>query len=237
MAVPTRDASGHLTGVLVGALMLDRFGLTHGALDVVGPDVAILDRAGRSAPGRRRRAPRNLVLAHSSARHRRHRRHPWPGRLGRPCDRLQQVRDPGLDRRRSTSRARCSSADARRGFFLQARADRRRRLDRALPDRVHRCCAAAARPSASAPRAPAARPHAHPRQRIARQRGLRRPRGRSRTTPSRERSASSRSRTEDHHGLSLSASADGAFPSSPAARDLVVDAGGDAGATTAAARS
>lgn len=63
-AVPTRDGNGHLTGVLVGVLMLDRFGLTHGALDVVGPDVAILDRAGRLLQASTT-VPRNLVLAHS----------------------------------------------------------------------------------------------------------------------------------------------------------------------------
>ena len=37
MAVPTRDARGHLTGVLVGALLLQPFAITKGALDLGRP--------------------------------------------------------------------------------------------------------------------------------------------------------------------------------------------------------
>ena len=48
MAVPTRDGRGHLTGVLVGALLLQPFAIARGALDLAGPGVSILDRKGRS---------------------------------------------------------------------------------------------------------------------------------------------------------------------------------------------
>ncbi len=46
-AVPTRDGNGRTDGRAGRGADARRFGITHGALDVVGPDVAILDRAGR----------------------------------------------------------------------------------------------------------------------------------------------------------------------------------------------
>jgi serine phosphatase RsbU (regulator of sigma subunit)/anti-sigma regulatory factor (Ser/Thr protein kinase) len=59
MAVPTRNARGHLTGVLVGALMLQPLGIARGALALAGPGVAVLDSTGHSlqiAPNSPRRA-------------------------------------------------------------------------------------------------------------------------------------------------------------------------------------
>jgi serine phosphatase RsbU (regulator of sigma subunit)/anti-sigma regulatory factor (Ser/Thr protein kinase) len=48
MAVPTRDARGRLTGVLAGALMLQPFAITRGTLDLGGAGLSILDRDGFS---------------------------------------------------------------------------------------------------------------------------------------------------------------------------------------------
>ena len=48
MAVPTRDTRGRLTGMLVGALNLRPFAISKGSLDLGGAGMSILDRSGRS---------------------------------------------------------------------------------------------------------------------------------------------------------------------------------------------
>ena len=188
--------------------------ITRGALDLAGPASSILDRDGplRSWAGRAAAQSRARARA---ARHRRRRRHARPGRLERPR------RSPTARRRSPAGRSSIDEprstllADARRGFFLELALIAAAASIVLFLIALHARCAGAARRSASAPRAPAARPHAHPRRRIARQRGLGRPRRRSRTTPSRRRSASSRSRPRITTASSLSASADGAVPVEP----------------------
>ena len=48
MAVPTRDARGRVTGVLAAALLSRPFAITKSSLDLGGAGVAVLDRTGRS---------------------------------------------------------------------------------------------------------------------------------------------------------------------------------------------
>ncbi len=62
VAVPTRDARGRLTGVLAGALMLQPFAISKGSLDLGGHGMAILDRSGRSIMSRSSQ-PRNIDVA------------------------------------------------------------------------------------------------------------------------------------------------------------------------------
>ena len=64
MAVPTRDAHGALTGVLVGALLLQPSGATQETLDLGGAGLSILDRGGFSILSGSSR-PRNFRLARS----------------------------------------------------------------------------------------------------------------------------------------------------------------------------
>ncbi len=51
MAVPTKDARGRVTGVLAAALLRRPFAITKGSLDLGGPGVVVLDRDGRSVLG------------------------------------------------------------------------------------------------------------------------------------------------------------------------------------------
>ena len=48
MAVPTMDGRGRMTGVLTAALLNRPFAITKGSLDLGGPAVVVLDRNGRS---------------------------------------------------------------------------------------------------------------------------------------------------------------------------------------------
>ena len=48
IGVPTRDPSGRPTGVLVGVLVLQPFAIAQGALELAGPGISILDRKGHS---------------------------------------------------------------------------------------------------------------------------------------------------------------------------------------------
>ena len=114
-------------------------------------------------------------------------------------------------------------ADARRGFFLELALVAAAVAIVLFLIALHRCCAAAARPSGSA-REPASGASS------AASSAAHRSAARSPTVSSpgspmrfRKRSASSRWRTQDHHGLTLSASAEGAFPSTAAAREIVVE--------------
>ena len=116
-AVPTRDARGRLTGVLAAAVLPGPLAITRGSLDLGDSGVSILDRAGRSVlPGFPR--PTNLALLRSL------------GGTGMRADTrgLDGSRDhaiayttstiPGwtimIDRPRSVL-----FADARRGLFLE----------------------------------------------------------------------------------------------------------------------
>jgi serine phosphatase RsbU (regulator of sigma subunit)/anti-sigma regulatory factor (Ser/Thr protein kinase) len=117
MAVPTRDARGRLTGVLAAAVLPGPFAITRGSLDLGDSGVSILDRAGRSVLAGFQR-PTNLALLRSL------------GGTGMRADTrgLDGSRDhaiayttstiPGwtimIDRPRSVL-----FADARRGFFLE----------------------------------------------------------------------------------------------------------------------
>jgi serine phosphatase RsbU (regulator of sigma subunit)/anti-sigma regulatory factor (Ser/Thr protein kinase) len=62
LAVPTRDAGGHLTGVLVGALLSDGFQINSGSFDLGFNGLAVLDRRGRAVLAGFAR-PRNSALA------------------------------------------------------------------------------------------------------------------------------------------------------------------------------
>ena len=62
LAVPTRDARGDLTGVLVGALPIDGFQINSGSFDLGFDGLAVLDRRGRAVLAGFER-PRNAALA------------------------------------------------------------------------------------------------------------------------------------------------------------------------------
>ena len=62
LAVPTRDARGNLTGVLVGSLPIDGFRLNSGSFDLGFDGLAVLDRRGRAVLTGFERPP-NAALA------------------------------------------------------------------------------------------------------------------------------------------------------------------------------
>ena len=62
LAVPTRDARGNLTGVLVGTLPIDGFRINSGSFDLGFNGLAVLDRRGRAVLTGFER-PRNAALA------------------------------------------------------------------------------------------------------------------------------------------------------------------------------
>ena len=62
LAVPTRDARGNLTGVLVGSLPIDGFRLNSGSFDLGFNGLAVLDRRGRAVLTGFERPP-NAALA------------------------------------------------------------------------------------------------------------------------------------------------------------------------------
>ena len=178
MAVPTRDASGRVTGVLAAALLGRPFAITKGSLDLGGAGVDVLDRDGRSVLGSAP-DPSNAAWSRCLRGAGHPARHPRARRIGRPCRRLRELRHPRLDdRHRPAARGALRRRPSR--LLPGARARGRVGVGRALPDRVR----LPARPPRGGARArarrAAPRPQPHPRQRLARQRGLGRPRRRAR---------------------------------------------------------
>ena len=215
IGVPTRDASGHLTGVVVGALLLQPLAITKGALDLAGPGLSILDRNGVSlmsgaSPAALGRLHGTGVIADTRG---------VDGSNGHALA-YSTSTVPGwtivIDESRSAL-----LANARRGFFLELaliaaaaslvlfliaymllrgrrEAERERLRERQRRD-LTRILGGASLGSEVSEGLVAGLADAFP-----------------------EALCVVALEAEDHHNLVLSASADGAFPSSPAARDIVV---------------
>jgi serine phosphatase RsbU (regulator of sigma subunit)/anti-sigma regulatory factor (Ser/Thr protein kinase) len=219
MAVPTRDARGRPTGVLAAAVLPQALAITRGALDLGDSGVAILDREGRSVLAGFTR-PSNLALVRSLA-----------GTGVRPNTRgLDGSRDHAIAYTRSAipswtivlDRPRAVLfSDARRGFFLELalvaaaaaillflialivlhgrrEAERERRRSRQRHE-LSSILGSASLGSDVSDGLVAGLADAFP-----------------------DALCIVALDDADHHGLTLSASAEGAFPSTEAARDIVV---------------
>ena len=211
MAVPTSDARGRVTGVLAAAL--------HAP--------AVRDHEGLARPRRRRASSSSTATAARS----------WAARPTRatpprraPCAaRASSPIRAGSTARTSHALAYTTSAipgwtividqpravlfaDARRGLFLELALVRRGGVDRALPDRVHPAARPPRRRARAHAGAAAPRSQPHPRQRVARQRGLERPRRPG--SPMRSRSALRRraGRRGSPRARALARPPRGAFP-------------------------
>jgi serine phosphatase RsbU (regulator of sigma subunit)/anti-sigma regulatory factor (Ser/Thr protein kinase) len=219
MAVPTRDARGRLTGVLAAAVLPRPLAITRGSLDLGDSGVSILDREGRSVLAGFIR-PSNLALARTlSGTGVRSDTKGLDGSAGHAIAYTTSA-IPGwtivLDRPRAIL-----FSDARRGFFLELAlvaaaaaivlflialillhgrrdAERERRRARQRHE-LSRILGSASLGSDVSDGLVAGLAAAFP--------------GALCIVALED---------ADHHGLTLSGSAEGAFPSTPAARDIVV---------------
>ena len=176
MAVPTKDARGRVTGVLAAALLRRPFAITKGSLDLGDPGVAVLDRHGRSVLDNA--DPSNAALVASL-----HGTGSLPDTLGLDGSDGHAIAYTTsaipswtivVDQPRADL-----FADARRGLILELALVARRGVDRALPDRLHPAARPPRRRARAHARTAAPRPQPRPQQRVARQRGLERPRRRA----------------------------------------------------------